>query len=74
MRKTYVGVLHNVYHLCQKKIKSRLAFSRQHLKKPMAFWKNILWTDESKFFRFGSDGKQYVLRPPNLEPSSKVPP
>ena len=31
------------------------------------FERNILWIDESKFCRFGSDGKQYLWRPPNLE-------
>ena len=27
----------------------------------------MLWTDKSKFNRFGSDGKQYVRRPQNQE-------
>ena len=53
--------------MSKKNIKSRLSFSKEHLNKPITFWKNILWSDESKFCRFGSDGKQYVWRPPNLE-------
>jgi len=32
------------------------------LKKHVNLKKNILWSDESKFCRFGSDGKHYVLR------------
>ena len=31
----------------------------------------MLWTDESKFNRFGSDGKQYVHRPKNQELSPR---
>ena len=31
----------------------------------------MLWTDESKFNRFGSDGKQYVRRPQNQELSPR---
>ena len=30
-------------------------------------WGTVLWTDESKFNIFGSDGKQFVRRPPNKE-------
>lgn len=51
----------------KKNIKARLTFARQHLEKPLAFWKRILWSDESKFNLFGSDGKKYVRRPPNRE-------
>ena len=28
--------------------KTRLEFAKQHLKKPLQFWNNILWTDETK--------------------------
>ena len=34
-------------------------------------WRNLLWSDESKFNLFGSDGRTYVRRPPNKELSSK---
>ena len=35
---------------------SRLKFAKQHVH-DLSFWQNVLWTDESKFNRFGSDGK-----------------
>ena len=28
--------------------KTRLEFAKRHLKKPLQFWNNILWTDETK--------------------------
>lgn len=43
----------------------RLKFAREHLNKPLKFWRNILWTDETKINLFSSDGKRYVRRPPN---------
>lgn len=45
----------------------RLTFAKYHVHKDLKFWKNILWSDESKFNRFGSDGKQYVRRSKNKE-------
>ena len=50
---------------------SRLKFAKQHVLKDLSFWQNVLWTDESKFNRFGSDGKQYVRRPQNQELSPR---
>ena len=54
---------------------SRLKFAKQHVHKVfflhLSFWQNVLWTDESKFNRFGSDGKQYVRRPQNQELSPR---
>lgn len=51
----------------KKNIKARLLFAKQHKDKPLEFWQNVLWSDESKFNLFGSDGKQYVRRPKNKE-------
>ena len=50
---------------------SRLKFAKQHVHKDLSFWQNVLWTDEPKFNRFGSDGKQYVHRPQNQELSPR---
>ena len=50
---------------------SRLKFAKQHVHKDLAFWQNVLCTDEYKFNRFGSDGKQYVRRPQNQELSPR---
>ena len=44
-----------------------MKFTKQHVHKDLSFWQNVLWTDESKFNRFGSDGKQYVRCPQNQE-------
>ena len=51
----------------RRNIRRRLEFAREHLRKPLSFWKRILWSDESKFNIFGSDGKCYVRRPKNKE-------
>lgn len=55
----------------KKNLRSRILFAREHINKPMIFWKNTLWSDESKFCRFGSDGKKYVWRPPNMQHNPK---
>lgn len=52
-------------HVSAKNLKRRLDFTKEHLQKPLSFWKRILWSDESKFNMFGSDGKRYVRRPVN---------
>uniref|UniRef100_A0AAQ4PUA3 Transposase Tc1-like domain-containing protein n=1 Tax=Gasterosteus aculeatus aculeatus TaxID=481459 RepID=A0AAQ4PUA3_GASAC len=40
--------------------KTRLEFTKKHLKEPVRFWKNILWTDETKINQ--NDGKRRVWR------------
>lgn len=40
----------------------RLNFAREHVNKPPEFWQSILWSDESKFNIFGSDGRGRVWR------------
>lgn len=40
----------------------RLKFAREHQKKDEAFWERVLFTDESKFNIYGSDGRGYVWR------------
>lgn len=47
--------------------KARLAFARQHLHRTPEQWRNVLFSDESKFNMFGSDGKLYVRRRPHEE-------
>ena len=37
------------------------------LKKPIGFWETVIWSDESKFNLFGSDGKVMVWRTPKEE-------
>jgi transposase len=42
---------------------ARLAFAREHLHWTVLQWKQILWSDESRFQLFRSDGLHYVRRP-----------
>lgn len=49
--------------ISKKNRKARVEFAKAHLNWSLDQWKNILWSDESKFMLFGSDGIQYVRRP-----------
>ena len=53
----------------------RLKFDKEMLEKPVDFWKNVAWFDESKFNLFGSDGKVMVWRTPceEFDPKSTIP-
>lgn len=44
--------------------KKRLDFARRYLHWSKEQWAKVLWSDESKFNLFGSDGINYVRRPP----------
>ena len=48
-------------------IKARKEFCHKYSAWTNKKWGTVLWTDESKFNIFGSDGKQFVRRPPNKE-------
>lgn len=43
--------------------KARLAFAKRHLAWTKNEWGKILWSDESKFNLFSSDGIRYIRRP-----------
>lgn len=47
--------------------KKRLEFAKNHLSKPKTFWNKVIFSDESKFNIFGSDGRQIVWRKKNTE-------
>jgi transposase len=49
--------------LSNKNRKARLAFAREHLNWTMNDWKKVIFSDESKFNLFNSDGMKYVRRP-----------
>jgi transposase len=53
----------------------RLDFVKTHRNKDMDFWKSVIFTDESKFNLFGSDGRAMVWRQPNteLDPKNTTP-
>lgn len=46
--------------LTQRHKKARLEFAKTYLRKPKTFWKNVLWSDESKVELFG---KRKKMRP-----------
>ncbi|GFX02730.1 transposable element Tcb2 transposase [Trichonephila clavipes] len=43
----------------------RLKFAKEHILKPQQFWNEVIFSDESKFNIFGSDGRRMVWRKPN---------
>ena len=38
----------------------QLEYARTYREKPLGFWNNVIWSDESKLNLFGSDGKVMV--------------
>lgn len=42
---------------------ARLEFAKLHINWSVAQWSKVVWSDESKFMMFGSDGTRYVRRP-----------
>lgn len=50
--------------LSDKNVKARLKFAKDHKNWTTDDWKRVIWSDESKFNRFQSDGKQYCWRKP----------
>ena len=40
----------------------RLQYAKTYREKPLGYWDRVLWSDESKFNLFGSDGKVMVWR------------
>jgi len=58
-------------HYCRKKpdLKKihrlkRLQFAEAHVEKPQQFWDSVLWSDESKFTIYKSDGRQRAFMKP----------
>lgn len=45
----------------------RVQYANSFKDKPLEFWRKVLFTDESKFNVFGSDGRQIVWRKPRTE-------
>jgi transposase len=45
--------------LSPKNIKARLAFAKSHLSWTSDDWSRVIWSDETKICRFGSDGHNY---------------
>ena len=51
--------------ISDKNRKVRLQFAKKYASWTIVDWSKILWSDESKFNLFSSDGIQYVRRPKN---------
>lgn len=51
--------------------KKRLEFALKYINEADNYWNDVLFSDESKFNLFGSDGKQKVWRKPNTELEKK---
>lgn len=61
--------------ISEKNRKLRLEFAQRYIDKGIDFWKRVLFTDESKYNIFGSDGRDKVWRKPNtaMDPKHLVP-
>uniref|UniRef100_A0AC34QLD3 Transposase n=1 Tax=Panagrolaimus sp. JU765 TaxID=591449 RepID=A0AC34QLD3_9BILA len=62
-------------YVSMKNRKARLDFAREHLNWGIHDWQKVIWSDESKFLLFGSDGISYVRRPVNerFNPKYQIP-
>lgn len=49
----------------------RVRFAKDHRNKDLSFWNKVIFTDESKYNIFRSDGRSFVWRRPNEELSEK---
>lgn len=49
--------------LSKKNVRARMKFAREHRDWSVADWGRVLWSDESKFNLFSTDGIRYVRRP-----------
>lgn len=66
------------YFVSEANRKKRLLFANNNVTTPMEYWNRVIFTDESKFNIFGSDGhctvwrkKNTELNPENLRPTVK---
>lgn len=50
--------------------RKRLQFAKEHVTKPITYWEDVIFADESKFNICGSDGRTMVWRKPNTELNS----
>ena len=69
--KTYV--IRKVMDITPNNQAKRLAFAREHINKPIEFWHNVLWTDESSFQFQGSFGRKYMHLPSTLKSKARQP-
>ena len=62
-------------YLSKDNLVKRLHYARTYLEKPLGYWNEVLWSDETKFNLFGSDEKVMIWRPTNeeIDPKFTVP-
>ncbi|KAL6731011.1 hypothetical protein Aduo_001925 [Ancylostoma duodenale] len=55
--------------------RARLDWARAHLHWTKAEWQRVIWSDESKFLLFGTDGIAYIRRPTDsrYDPKYQIP-
>ena len=55
--------------------RKRLEYAKNRREKPLGFWNKVLWSDESKFNFFESDGEVVLWRSPKeeFEPECIIP-
>lgn len=58
----YARSPHKTPLLKKRHVEARLKFAAQHLDKPMLYWENIIWSDETKIELCGCHNIQYVWR------------
>ena len=56
----YWRVVRKKLYLNKANLGKRLEYARTYHEKPLGFWNNVIWSNESKFNLFGSDGKVMV--------------
>ena len=68
-------VLMVVWHANKDNRVQRLHYAKMYLEKTLGYWNEVLWSDETKFNLFGSDGKVMLWRTTNeeMEPKCTVP-
>jgi transposase len=49
-------------NLSPKNVKARLAWAKAHVDWTLDDWRRVVWTDETKINRFGSDGRKYAWK------------
>lgn len=54
-------------HISKRNKIKRLEFAKKYVNEPISFWKNVLWSDESKFEIFGTKQRQRVWVKPGEE-------
>ena len=60
-------VMHKKPFLSVRHKKSRMRYGKAHLDKPEAFWKKILWSDETKIDLFGQNKRMYAWQKKHTE-------